>query len=283
MKKKTTRSSLLFIGLGIIFLSAAVYNGLNTFNINIEDALTWVEERVLATVTPDPSLQSRPIRVNMQPAGTNLPEFEPTQVPTAAVSPIADEDSGFVPIQLEQHQEQTVDMVEEKGEVPLLIPQRLLIPSIDLDAPIISAEQEVVRSDGVDYTQWVAPNIFAAGWHSDSAGLGQVGNMVLNGHHNVSGEVFKNLEDLKEGDRISIYGEDDQRYGYLVTNVMILPERDVSLQERLENARWILPSSDERLTMVTCWPYYSNTHRLVIVAKPLETDSFQAYQPDGGG
>jgi len=37
---------------------------------------------------------------------------------------------------------------------------------------------------------------------------------------------------------------------------------------RQENARWIAPTDDERLTLVTCWPYTNNTHRVVVVAKP---------------
>ncbi len=161
-----------------------------------------------------------------------------------------------------------------ENEIPLVVPIRLIIPSINLDAPIVLAEQDEIITDGVTYAQWLAPNQFAGGWHRDSAGLGQVGNMVINGHHNINGEVFKDLEKLTEADRISVYGEDGLRYAYLVTNIMILEERDASLEQRLENARWILPSADERLTLITCWPYYSNTHRLVIVAKPLVTDSF---------
>jgi sortase A len=38
---------------------------------------------------------------------------------------------------------------------------------------------------------------------------------------------------------------------------------------RLENASWIAKTSDERLTLVTCWPYDTNTHRLVVVASPV--------------
>jgi LPXTG-site transpeptidase (sortase) family protein len=29
-----------------------------------------------------------------------------------------------------------------------------------------------------------------------------------------------------------------------------------------------MPSTDERLTLITCWPYETNTHRLIIVALP---------------
>jgi hypothetical protein len=52
---------------------------------------------------------------------------------------------------------------------------------------------------------------------------------------------------------------------------MIFEEKDQPLDVRLENARWILPSEDERITLVTCWPQDSNTHRLVIVAVPFST------------
>jgi sortase A len=41
------------------------------------------------------------------------------------------------------------------------------------------------------------------------------------------------------------------------------------MEVRIANAKWIQPTSDERLTLVTCWPYTNNTHRLIIVARPL--------------
>jgi sortase (surface protein transpeptidase) len=49
---------------------------------------------------------------------------------------------------------------------------------------------------------------------------------------------------------------------------MILAEEGQEIGVRLENARWLQPSDDERLTLVTCWPQWSNTHRLIIVARP---------------
>jgi sortase A len=50
---------------------------------------------------------------------------------------------------------------------------------------------------------------------------------------------------------------------------MILPEKYEQLDVRMNNAQWILPSVDERLTLISCWPYESNTHRLIIVARPI--------------
>jgi sortase A len=45
---------------------------------------------------------------------------------------------------------------------------------------------------------------------------------------------------------------------------------------RLENAKWIGPFNEERLTLITCWPFNSNTHRLIVIAKPAGTDQAPA-------
>lgn len=158
-------------------------------------------------------------------------------------------------------------MLKESDQPEGLIPDRLVIPSIILDAPIIPTKLKEIDYQGQLYYQWLAPNKPAVGWHDSSALLGLPGNTVLNGHHNVYGEVFKELVNVHEGDLIEVYS-DEQVYKYRVVLAMLLPERFKSLTVRLENARWILPTEDERLTLITCWPYESNTHRVIIVALP---------------
>jgi LPXTG-site transpeptidase (sortase) family protein len=149
-----------------------------------------------------------------------------------------------------------------------LVPEHLSIPSINLEAPIRPVDLGFIELAGRKVWMWRAPKEFAAGWHSTSARLGQVGNMVLNGHHNIHGEVFRYLEDVKEGDLVVISaGSFIKRF--IVTEIHLLPERWQPLEVRLENAKWIEPTRDERVTLVSCWPYTSNTHRLVIVAKPI--------------
>jgi sortase (surface protein transpeptidase) len=37
--------------------------------------------------------------------------------------------------------------------------------------------------------------------------------------------------------------------------------------ERLRQAQTLAPTADPTLTLVTCWPYAANTHRVVVVAK----------------
>jgi sortase A len=148
------------------------------------------------------------------------------------------------------------------------IPERIVIPSIHLNAPVIPAAYSLVGVDGLMFQQWEAPDGFAAGWQSSSAPLGVPGNTVLNGHHNIYGEVFGHLIDLSPGDTIEIYSG-NILYSYEITNKMILPERDEPLAVRLDNARWLESTTDERLTLITCWPHWTNTHRLIIVAKPI--------------
>jgi len=124
-----------------------------------------------------------------------------------------------------------------------------------------------VTQGGQTTLQWQVPDGYVVGWHESSAVPGQGGNIVLNGHHNISGQVFRYLVNLRPGDVITVYvGE--QSYNYIISERHILLEEGQPLAVRLKNAQWIQPTADERLTLVTCWPYTSNTHRLIVVARP---------------
>ena len=104
---------------------------------------------------------------------------------------------------------------------------------------------------------------FAAGFHKGSAYPGHVGNTVISGHHNIRGQVFRYLHKLEPGDDVYLYvGE--QEYRYVVTAKYRVRERGAPESVRRENARWIQPTTDERLTLVTCWPYTGNSHRIII-------------------
>jgi sortase A len=91
--------------------------------------------------------------------------------------------------------------------------------------------------------------------------------MVLNGHHNVYGQVFVRLVDVAVGDEVQLEA-DGRLYDFVVTQTDILPEMGQPIEVRMANAERILPTADERVTLVTCWPYSGNSHRLVVVARP---------------
>ena len=155
-----------------------------------------------------------------------------------------------------------------------LVPDRLVISSINLDAPIVPITYKNILPGGLVQNGWETPNQFAAGWHVTSALLGVPGNTVLNGHHNAYGMVFKDLVMLKTGDGISVYSG-FQEFRYQVVANMLLPEGFEPLSIRIENARWIEPTLDERITLVTCWPADNNTHRVVIIAVPISNPDLQ--------
>ncbi|MFC1974921.1 sortase [Chloroflexota bacterium] len=147
------------------------------------------------------------------------------------------------------------------------IPTRLVIESIGIDSNIVPVGWHVVEQNGRQYSIWqVADN--AVGWHKTTAQLGQTGNSVMAGHHNVKGEVFRDLVNVEVGDKVVAY-VGSQVYEYRVELKTIVKEKGESLEVRQRNAQWIAGTNDERLTFITCWPYTNNTHRVIVVAKPI--------------
>jgi len=147
------------------------------------------------------------------------------------------------------------------------VPTRLVIPAIGLDAPVQTVGWSLVNQGGQTVSMWNVPNRRAAGWLRTTALVGQPGNTVLDGHHNIAGEVFRDLLNLEPGDAVQVWVGAQPRE-YVVTLRKIVPEKGQPLEVRLANAKWIQPTKDERVTLITCWPYTNNTHRLIVVALP---------------
>ncbi|MGD8605418.1 MAG: sortase [Anaerolineales bacterium] len=143
----------------------------------------------------------------------------------------------------------------------------LSIPRLGLSAPVVTVGSQEQTIEGRLVSQPYVPHAFAVGWSDLSAPIGAGGNTVFVGHNNVYGQVFKDIGSLAAGDEIIVTtGDGDRRY--YVSEVVTFSEADQSLDQRLENAHWLQPGQGERLTLITCWPYTTNTHRLVVVARP---------------
>jgi sortase A len=153
-------------------------------------------------------------------------------------------------------------------------PTRIVAPAISLDAPVVEVGW-VVKDPAKGITEWQTAD-YAAGFHHGSALPGQPGNTVLSGHHNIRGKVFARLHELRPGDQIFLY-VGDEAYAYRVEDKFIIPEAGVSDAQRRQNARWIAPTRDERLTLVTCWPPNGNSHRVIVIARPDPPEA----PPDG--
>jgi sortase A len=147
-------------------------------------------------------------------------------------------------------------------------PTRIVIPAIDVDAPIIPISWSTTEVNGQSLAAWEVPATYAAGWHNTSAPLESAGNTVINGHNTTHGEVFRDLYRLRTGDTVVVYS-DDVLHTYAVSETLILREAGQPLEKRIENARYILPTDDRRLTLVTCHPYGSLRYRLIVIAHPI--------------
>jgi sortase A len=146
-------------------------------------------------------------------------------------------------------------------------PTRIVIPTIHVDSQVKEVGWTTSIINGQMYSEWQVAD-YAVSFHKTSALPGAVGNTVMSGHNNINGEVFKNLVNVKMGENIVVYA-DNRAYEYVVQQILLLKERDMPLDVRLQNAQWIAPTQDDRLTLVSCWPYTSNTHRVIVVARPV--------------
>lgn len=149
-------------------------------------------------------------------------------------------------------------------------PVRLVIPSLNIDVGVRSVGLMPVVINDQRYFQWQVPRGYEVGWHNTSAALGQPGNTVLNGHNNIYGEIFRDLIEVEVGQQIILY-DDERAYTYEVFHQELLPENGQPLAVRTENAKWVEATIDERITLVSCWPYATNAYRLVVVAKAIES------------
>lgn len=146
-----------------------------------------------------------------------------------------------------------------------LMPQRISIPSIDLDTGVVELAWHPVQDDeGQIFSEWDVADQ-AAGWHKNSSLIEQGGNVVLSGHNNILGAVFRELDQLKRGDEAVLWS-DNEEHRYLVDKVMIVPEKYATQEQREANAAWIGHFEDDRLTLVSCWPRDDNSHRIIVVA-----------------
>ncbi|MGN0628692.1 MAG: sortase [Oscillospiraceae bacterium] len=128
----------------------------------------------------------------------------------------------------------------------------IVIPAIDLKMPVVrGADSYSLRA--------------AAGWYPESAEMGEAGNCVIFGHRmNSYGRHFNRLDELKEGDTIFLYGTDGSSYAYEVTGSEII-EPGILMDTLREH------NEGFSLTLVTCTPTGTYTHRLMIYANLSET------------
>ena len=121
---------------------------------------------------------------------------------------------------------------------------RLVIEKIGVDAPVVPGDGDEQLRMGV-------------GHRAGTPGPGQVGNMVLSGHNDIYGQVFRYLDQLDAGDLITIYSQGEP-FTYVVKQRLIVEPTELSV---------LAPSQRPIVTLISCYPYLVDSHRIVIVAE----------------
>jgi sortase A len=217
------------------------------------------------TATRSPTLTAVP----SQPAATPSPEDEvvtpqPTPTPEPEITspqPPRPGEGLIEPIETVQ-QPSSPYMLNVPGTRAV----HISVPAVGIDADIQEVSPVAVQAGQQTVFEWPVVD-WAAGHHSTSANPGEGGNIVMAGHDDVRGEVFRGLHDIKIGDQI-VVSTDTKDYTYVVQEIHKRAFKTASLDEQLTIGAFIGPMPEERLTLVTCWPYKVDSHRLIVVAKP---------------
>ncbi len=178
-------------------------------------------------------------------AAAPAPTFEPLS-PTAAPQPIA---APTVP---------APQATAVPAPPPLPPSSRIVIPRLGLDTKVVGV--------GVLPNGEMETAAYAVGRLSFGADAGDDGNVVLAGHNDILGEVFRRLPELQVGDELQLF-RGPTALRYRVEGKTIVREDGASEAQRRENARWIEPADEPVATLISCYPYRVDTHRVIVRAR----------------
>lgn len=129
---------------------------------------------------------------------------------------------------------------------PVTIPQGvmgvIIMDKINLSAPLVEGtDNKSIR--------------FALGHFEDTALPGETGNFAVAGHRSYTfGEYFNRLDEMTAGDTIKVmYG--GNTYTYIV---------DESYVVEPEQTEVLAPTENAAITLITCTPKWTATHRLIV-------------------
>ena len=181
----------------------------------------------------------------------SLPTFTPTPLIQAVVLPSGhtppNSPGGVQPNDAEIP-EHLRPLVQTLADIPIPTPSpeqavRIQIPSIGIDAPVVQGDGWEQLKKGV-------------GEHIGSPNPGENGNLVLSAHNDVFGEIFKDLDKLKNGDEVIIYTS-QRAYVYTVQQSQTVePTRVEVMATTLEPV----------VTLISCYPYLVDNQRIVVTA-----------------
>lgn len=167
---------------------------------------------------------------------------------------------------------------EAERQIPLLSmtiappDTRLVIPRINRNVPVINVSTEsIIKKDWAKLEKDMQEALrYGVIHYPGTARPGQQGNIVITGHSSYFlwdpgrfKDVFAVLHDVRLGDQILLYN-DQKRYIYQVTNIKKIWPSELDVLQ---------PSTENKLTLITCTPVGTNAKRLIVEAKLIKVES----------
>ncbi len=120
---------------------------------------------------------------------------------------------------------------------------RIQIPAIRVDAPVVQGDSWEQLRKGVAQ-------------HAGTPNPGEIGNIVLSGHNDVFGEVFRDLDLLQPGDQVIVLTS-ERRYVSIIRGTQLVQPSAVEV---------MAPTPNQRVTLISCHPYLVDVHRIIVTA-----------------
>ncbi len=140
-------------------------------------------------------------------------------------------------------EEETEEVVKDETAKRPEVLGRIIIKEIKMDLLLVEGAS-------------AAELRWGAGHLKGTAFPGELGNCAISGHRNYTfGSHFNRLDEVVVGNIITINYK-NKNYDYLVDKVFIVEPDDVSVLEAVEG--------ESILTLITCTPKNSASHRLII-------------------
>jgi sortase A len=191
------------------------------------------------------SLNQEVSAVLVQPTLTPTPIIMAVVLPSGHTPP--DSPGGVQPNEAEIP-EHLRPLIQSIANLPVPTPGpeqaiRIQIPAINIDAPVVQGDGWEQLKKGV-------------GQHVGSPNPGQKGNIVLSAHNDVFGQLFRDLDRLKDGDQIILF-TNARAYVYVIRQSQIVEPTQVEV---------MAPSQEPVVTLISCYPYMVDKQRIVVSA-----------------
>lgn len=206
----------------VLGLAYIIFNGVNIMrdlNKEVSAALT------LPTPSPTPLISAVVLPSGHTPPRNGVTRFNEAEIP-----------------------EHLRPLVQSLAEIPLPTPSpqhavNIKIPGINVFAPVVQGDGWEQLKKGV-------------GQHQGTPNPGATGNIVLSAHNDVFGEIFRDLDKLKEGDEVIVYTQ-QKAYTYVIRQTQIVEPTQVEV---------MAPTQEPVVTLISCYPYLVDDKRIVVTA-----------------